>query len=86
MTNKQFTKEEHATPTTEKESKWPLLVTAIIIGGLILSYFIFPEFKQTIQEGWTILLSGDKQRISDWVSQFGFWGPLFIILAMVAQM
>ena len=86
MINKQFTKEEHAAPTAETESKWPLLVTAIIIGGLILSYFIFPEFKQTIQEGWTILLSGDKQRISDWVSQFGFWGPLFIILAMVAQM
>ncbi|NEM99218.1 TVP38/TMEM64 family protein [Pontibacter burrus] len=76
----------HQHTDSEKQSKWPLILTGIIIGGLILSYFIFPGFKQFMQEGWDVLLSGDKDRISEWVNQFGFWGPFFIILAMVAQM
>ncbi|MER2997736.1 TVP38/TMEM64 family protein [Pontibacter populi] len=69
-----------------KESKWPMIITGLIIAALVSSYFIFPEFKQTINEGWQVLTSGDKQRISEWVSQFGFWGPFFIVLAMIAQM
>lgn len=78
-------KQQQHNNSTEK-NRWPLIFTGIIIGGLILSYFIFPEFKQTMQDGWDVLASGDKQRISEWVAQFGFWGPLFIVLAMVAQM
>ncbi|WP_162051836.1 TVP38/TMEM64 family protein [Pontibacter pamirensis] len=69
-----------------KQSKWPLVVTGIIIAALIASYFIFPGFQQEVNNGWDVLTSGDEQRISEWVSQFGFWGPFFIILAMVAQM
>ncbi|MCP2044774.1 TVP38/TMEM64 family protein [Pontibacter sp. HSC-36F09] len=77
------------TATTQedvKQSKWPLVVTAGIITLLILSYFIFPGFQAAIKEGWDVLTSGDEGRISNWVEQFGFWGPIFIILAMVAQM
>jgi len=76
----------HQQVSSDKESKWPLILTAIIIGGLIAAYFIFPEFKQTMKEGWTVLSSGEEDKISEWVNQFGFWGPFFIILAMVAQM
>lgn len=69
-----------------KQSKWPLIITAILIAALVASYFIFPGFQQEIDKAWDVLSSGDEQRISNWVSQFGFWGPFFIILAMVAQM
>lgn len=69
-----------------KQSKWPLIITGILIAALIVSYFIFPGFQQEVNNGWDVLTSGDEQRISEWVSQFGFWGPFFIILAMVAQM
>ncbi|PVY41290.1 TVP38/TMEM64 family protein [Pontibacter virosus] len=69
-----------------KQSKWPLAVTAGIIALLVLSYFIFPDFQANIREGWDVLTSGEEERISKWVEQFGFWGPFFIILAMVAQM
>jgi uncharacterized membrane protein YdjX (TVP38/TMEM64 family) len=87
MTEKQKSINTEDTNRTEiKESKWPMIITGLIIAALVISYFIFPEFKQTITEGWHVLTSGDQQRISDWVSQFGFWGPVFIILAMVAQM
>ncbi|MBB6610755.1 TVP38/TMEM64 family protein [Pontibacter sp. Tf4] len=85
MTLQQKDQNEHHTHE-EKESKWPLVLTGLIIISLVLSYFIFPGFKENMQEGWHVLTSGDEQRISDWVNQFGLWGPFFIILAMVAQM
>lgn len=69
-----------------KQSKWPLIITGILIAALVASYFIFPSFQQELDKAWDVLTSGDKQRISDWVSQFGFWGPFFIVFAMVAQM
>ncbi|MEJ8800637.1 TVP38/TMEM64 family protein [Pontibacter sp. H249] len=72
--------------TSAKQSKWPLILTAILIAGLVGSYFVFPGFQKEIDTGWSVITSGDKQRTSEWVSQFGFWGPFFIILAMVAQM
>ncbi|WP_224999171.1 TVP38/TMEM64 family protein [Cesiribacter sp. SM1] len=68
------------------QSRWPLLVTVLLIGCLIASYFIFPSFQRSIDEGWQVLTSGNEEQISKWVSQFGIWGPAFIILAMVAQM
>ncbi|MCC9166794.1 TVP38/TMEM64 family protein [Pontibacter harenae] len=68
------------------ESKWPLIITAVIIGGLVASYFIFPSFQEQLKQGWEVITSGEEERISEWVSQFGFWGPFFIVLAMVAQM
>ncbi|MDX5422170.1 MAG: TVP38/TMEM64 family protein [Hymenobacteraceae bacterium] len=70
----------------EAQSKWPLIITGLMIGALVASYFIFPGFQQGVDEGWEVLTSGEEERISQWVSQFGFWGPFFIILAMVAQM
>ncbi|MCC9135012.1 TVP38/TMEM64 family protein [Pontibacter silvestris] len=69
-----------------KESRWPLIITGLLIAALIAAYFLFPSFQNTIKEGWEVLTSGDEQRISEWVGKFGFWGPFFIILAMVAQM
>lgn len=81
--------EKHVTPSdgeAVQESKWPLYITGLIIVGLVASYFKFPGFQQELKEAWDVLTSGEKQRISQWVSQFGFWGPFFIVLAMVAQM
>ncbi|MEJ8757068.1 TVP38/TMEM64 family protein [Pontibacter sp. H259] len=86
MTEIQKDKQHPATAEKQKRNYWPLIISSTFIGGVILSYFIFPEFKQNLNEGWTVLTSGDEQRISEWVSQFGFWGPFFIVLAMVAQM
>lgn len=79
----------HAHPNGKreaKESKAPLIITGVLIAVLVGAYFVFPGFQSEVDKGWEILTSGEKQRISDWVSQFGFWGPFFIIIAMVAQM
>lgn len=69
-----------------KQSKAPLIITAILIAALVGAYFIFPGFQEEVNKGWDVLTSGDKNRITEWVDQFGFWGPFFIVLAMVAQM
>ncbi|WP_299707664.1 TVP38/TMEM64 family protein [uncultured Pontibacter sp.] len=69
-----------------KQSKLPLLITGAILAALVAIYFISSSFQANVNEGWEVLTSGDEELISSWVGQFGFWGPFFIILAMVAQM
>jgi uncharacterized membrane protein YdjX (TVP38/TMEM64 family) len=69
-----------------KQSKLPLLITGAILAALVAAYFISSGFQANVNEGWDVLTSNDEKKISNWVDQFGFWGPFFIILAMVAQM
>lgn len=69
-----------------KTSKAPLVMSLSILAVLVASYFVFPAFKAGIDEGFLTLTSGDQDRIKDWVSQFGAWGPIVIILSMVIQM
>ncbi|MFW5656201.1 MAG: TVP38/TMEM64 family protein [Bacteroidota bacterium] len=68
------------------KSKWTGIVSGSILAGLIVTYFAIPEVKSTLNEAFNVLLSQDEQRISIWVSNFGIWGPVFIVLAMIIQM
>lgn len=63
-----------------------LISTALIIAAAAGCYFIIPAYQSFIDEAWRILTSGNDQQISQWIKQFGFWGPLFIVLLTVAQM
>lgn len=63
-----------------------MIVSVLIIASLVISYFAIDGFKNFVDNAYHILSSGDKQRISEWVNQFGFWGPLLIIVIMIAQM
>jgi uncharacterized membrane protein YdjX (TVP38/TMEM64 family) len=67
-------------------SKLPLYLTAAVILALVGAYFLWPAFGETVREAWQLLRAGDKEKTAEWVRQFGFWGPAFIILFMVAQM
>lgn len=77
--------EEIETPDV-KQSKAPLYISIAVIVAVLLSYFFIPEVRQFFTNGWDVLTSGDRERIHSWVSQFGWWGPFVIILAMVLQM
>lgn len=72
--------------TSVKKSKAPLYISVGIIAAIVLSYFFIPQVQESMNTGWNVLTSGDKQRTEDWVSQFGWFGPLVIILTMIVQM
>lgn len=64
----------------------PIVVGIILLALLAASYFLFPGVKQWVNEAYTVLTSDDERRVKEYVSQYGLWGPLAIILAMAVQM
>lgn len=73
---------EHET----KQSKTPLIISGLILLGLVTSYFVIPEVNHFLKDSYETLTSENEERISEWVSRLGFWGPFFIILSMTLQM
>lgn len=78
--------EESIETPSVKQSKGPLYISLVIIAALVLSYFFVPQVQEFLNEGWSALSSGDEQRTHSWVSQFGWFGPLVIIITMILQM
>ncbi|WP_321285402.1 TVP38/TMEM64 family protein [uncultured Sunxiuqinia sp.] len=73
----------------EKQVRQSLSQLYIILGLMLsisLLYFTVPDINRFFTEAFETLTSDNNQRISNWVSKLGFWGPVFIILAMVLQM
>jgi uncharacterized membrane protein YdjX (TVP38/TMEM64 family) len=68
------------------QSKWPLIISGLIVAGLVASYFLVPEIRDFFRNAYKVLTSENESRISGWVSQLGFWGPAFIVFTMIAQM
>lgn len=77
--------EEIKAPSVKK-SKAPLYISLAIIVAGVLSYFFIPEVRDFLGNGWEVLTSGDEKRTREWVSQFGWIGPVIIILTMILQM
>lgn len=69
-----------------KKSKAPLYISLAILAVILAAYFFIPQVKEFIDEAWEVLSSGEEERIEQWVSRFGYIGPLVIILAMILQM
>lgn len=68
-------------------SRKHILVTSVFILFILLSCYLFiPSVNDGINKAFGILTSGDEALIKDWVSDFGMWGPLVIIVGMVASM
>lgn len=63
-----------------------MFVSLGLLGLCIIGYFSVPSIAVFFDEAWRVLTSGDQQKIQSWVSDFGAWGPLILILAMIAQM
>ncbi|WP_228853358.1 TVP38/TMEM64 family protein [Aegicerativicinus sediminis] len=68
------------------KSKLPLVLSLVVFGIVVLLYFVWPGFNNFLNEAYTVLTSGDNNRISNWVSQYGFWAPFVILLLMIVQM
>lgn len=72
--------------TSVKKSKAPLYISLTIIAAIVLSYFFVPQVQQFMDNAWNVLTSDDQKRIEEWVGQFGWFGPVIIVLTMVLQM
>lgn len=70
----------------DKTSKLPLILSLCMVVGFVVSYLVFPGFERGVNEAFDVLTSEDEERISAWVSQFGAWGPIVIVVGMVLQM
>lgn len=75
-----------AESTTIKQSKAPLYISIGIIAGMVGSYFFIPGVHDFVNNAWDVLTSENQKRVEEWVRQFGFWGPLVIVLVMILQM
>lgn len=71
---------------TVEQSRWPLYISLGIIVAFLVLYFAVPQVKSFFDKAFDILTSQNEERISNWVEQFGFWGPLLIVLGMIVQM
>lgn len=69
-----------------KQSKAPLYTSLGIVLGIVLAYFFIPAVQDFLKNTWDVFTSGDGSRAQVWVDQFGFWGPLIVVIAMVLQM
>lgn len=72
--------------TSVKKSKAPLYISLLIIATLLLSYFFIPSVQDFLNNSWNVLTSNDQDRIKAWVGNFGWIGPIVLILTMVLQM
>ena len=63
----------------------PLMITGTLLLTGFVVYQTTPAFSQFLRDAWTILTSNDRPRITAWVNQFGFWGPVILVAAMIVQ-
>ncbi|CAL65804.1 TVP38/TMEM64 family protein [Christiangramia forsetii] len=75
--------------TNEKnisQSKLPLYTSLAIVALIISAYFFVPSAQNFMDEAWSVLTSGNNQKIQHWFKGFGWIAPILLILAMVFQM
>jgi uncharacterized membrane protein YdjX (TVP38/TMEM64 family) len=73
-------------PVRTRSSRVPLYTSLLLVATLLACWFFWPAFQASIREAYTVLSSGEQERISAWMHQFGIWGPIILVLAMVVQM
>lgn len=76
---------QEQSPTVE-QSKKPLYISIGIVILCVGAYFLIPSVKESVNEAWSVLTSDDDQRVKSWVDQFGFMGPIIIMVIMILQM
>ena len=81
-----MTKQQVLAQNKESPGKLPLAIAVSLLAILAACYFLFPGFKNSVNEIFDVLLSKDEKKIEAWVEKFGIAGPLVLILVMMVQM
>lgn len=61
------------------------MIPLILLGVLVLAYFVVPPFHEFVDDAGSVFSSGDEQRIREWVKGFGGWGYVVLIGLMLMQ-
>ncbi|MDT0645273.1 VTT domain-containing protein [Zunongwangia sp. F260] len=61
-------------------------LSGFILACLVATYFVFPAFKDFIDETVDVILSGNTKETRSYFKEFGVWGPLAIIVFIILQM
>jgi uncharacterized membrane protein YdjX (TVP38/TMEM64 family) len=77
---------KEASDSPPAKSKLPLYLSLLLFGGLVACYFAIPSVNHFFKDAWSVLTSDDEARIKAWVEDFGWFGPVTLVLAMVLQM
>jgi uncharacterized membrane protein YdjX (TVP38/TMEM64 family) len=64
----------------------PIVISVSILLVMASCYFFVPGVRPWANEAYDVLTSDDEERVREYVAQYGLWGPLAIIVAMVLQM
>ena len=72
--------------SSPKKSKLPLYLSLLLVAILVICYFAVPPVNDFFKEAWSVLTSDDEARVKKWVEDFGWFGPVVIVVAMVIQM
>ena len=81
-----LSEKQERTEVSAGQSRWVFIISGSLLAAGVLGYLFVPTFQQFVDQAIEILSSDDQERIKQWVSGFGAWGPAFVIVAMIAQM
>lgn len=74
------------TSISDEKSRWPYYLFLLFIFTALFSYQFIPEFQNFLIGSYDILKSNDKEKIEEWISDFSWFGPFLLVLAMILQM
>lgn len=69
-----------------RKSRFPLVISAAVVVLVLAVYAFIPEVRTWISSAVNILASNDQVGIKSWIGSFSWFGPVLLVLAMVAQM
>jgi uncharacterized membrane protein YdjX (TVP38/TMEM64 family) len=64
----------------------PIFIYLSLAIVFAVCYFSIPAFKEEIDTAVDVLTGEDEERIQQWVSTFGVFGPVVIVAGMMVQM
>src|SRR5688572_2382867 len=67
-------------------NKKPIFIYLTLAIIFAACYFLIPQFKEEVDIAFDVLTGEDEERIQGWVSTFGIFGPVVIVLGMMVQM
>ena len=75
--------EQPSARDTRSSLTW--LVPVVLVGVLVLLYFVWPDYRAFLGRAYTLLVNERREEFQQWVEGFGAWGPLVIVALTLMQ-